>query len=305
MESSESQIVHVMALTVENSEPQIAYGRPFTVEYSSRTTKSKNVFFDNSDDVESWRLDNTVSLTINSTYDYEIGLQWLQQAEGEHASIASFARHTLQLMSIGAPSELLLASQAASIDEIKHAKMCYGFASIFLHQDMTPGLFDVEDSLDNLEIKDIIVSVIREGCMEETLSAIEARFRGHLAIDLSVKAALNEISEDESKHAKLAWDTIQWIAKKHPQYQTFIQNAFENEFEKEKAFMLTKSTIMNICDDNQKDDYLRTFGILTSDDRRKVRQFGIQKIIKATYELGVDHFDSIFDKIKNLDVSLF
>ena len=58
----------------------------------------------------------------NSTYKQEVGLQWLRQAEEEHASVASFARHTLQLMSFGAPSELLKESQRASVDEIKHAK---------------------------------------------------------------------------------------------------------------------------------------------------------------------------------------
>ena len=68
----------------------------------------------------------------NSTIVRTIGLEWLQQAEAEHASIASFARHTLQLMSIGASSELISRSQQASIDEIEHAKMCYGFASKFI-----------------------------------------------------------------------------------------------------------------------------------------------------------------------------
>ena len=132
----------------------------------------------------------TPSLLENNTYNHEIGLQWLQQAEAEHASVASFARHTLQLMSIGAPSELLFASQEASVDEIKHAKMCYGFASSFIGTDMGPGTLDVEESLENLDLKDIIRSVIQEGCIEETLSAIEAHFRAHYAKDAVIKATL-------------------------------------------------------------------------------------------------------------------
>ena len=35
----------------------------------------------------------------NTSYDQEIGLRWIESAEAEHASIASFARHTLQLLS--------------------------------------------------------------------------------------------------------------------------------------------------------------------------------------------------------------
>ena len=83
------------------------------------------------------------SILANNPNNQAIGRRWLVQAEAEHASVASFARHTLQLMSIGAPSELLVASQKASVDEIKHAKMCYGLASSFLGSDFGPGSLDV------------------------------------------------------------------------------------------------------------------------------------------------------------------
>merc|ERR1712018_387280 len=99
-----------------DSYPMVAIGRPFTVEGSSRTTTSESLILGHSNDANSWNIQPKISIMENSSYNHEIGVQWLQQAEGEHASVA---RHTLQLMSIGAPSDLLLASQAASIDEIK------------------------------------------------------------------------------------------------------------------------------------------------------------------------------------------
>ena len=120
-------------------------------------------------------------------------------------------------MSLGAPSVLLKASQDASIDEIKHAKMCYGLASVFLEQEIAPGAFNVENSLDGLDVKGIIQSFIQEGCVEETLAAIEAHYREYLAKDPGVKATLKEIAEDETRHAKLAWDTVNWITKKYPE----------------------------------------------------------------------------------------
>ena len=141
----------------------------------------------------------------------------------KHASVASFARHTLQLMSIGAPSELLQSSQDASIDEIKHAKMCYGFASTFLKKDISPGVLNVDNSLEELNLEDIIKSIIKEGCIGETLAAIEAHYRQHLALDHAVKGALKVIADDETKHAKLAWDTVAWIAVKYPDYRSMIK----------------------------------------------------------------------------------
>ena len=242
----------------------------------------------------------------NTSLNHEVGLYWLQQAEAEHASVASFARHTLQLMSLGAPSELLIASQAASIDEIKHAKMCYSLASIFINTDISPESLDVEESLGDLDVKSIIKSVIREGCIEETLAAIEAHFRANHSEDLEIKQVLNEIAEDEMKHAQLAWDTIAWISKQYPDYEKFIKKTFLENFD-EQANILKDNELensKNLCSEPQKNNYLKRFGILIPEDQERVRNLGIEKIIKPTYADGFEEFHSIADNIKffNADV---
>ena len=241
----------------------------------------------------------------NKTYNQEVGLQWLRQAEAEHASVASFARHTLQLMSIGAPSELLKESQRASIDELKHAKMCYGVSSSFMDKHVAPGVLDVDNSLGELDLKDIIRSVIREGCIEETLAAIEAHYRQHLAQDNAIKEMLKEIAEDETRHAKLAWETIGWIAKKFPEYNDLVKTVFNDHLDNQQH-ILSKCTFSSsdVCPDYGKDEYFQKFGILVPGDQEKVRSFGIKHVIKPTYEAGIKQFSSIFDKIMDLDVTI-
>jgi hypothetical protein len=54
---------------------------------------------------------------------------WLERAAMEHASVAAFARFTLQLLGLGAPAELIDASQQAGRDEARHARLCYAIAS--------------------------------------------------------------------------------------------------------------------------------------------------------------------------------
>ena len=242
----------------------------------------------------------------NASYNAEIGLYWLQQAEAEHASIASFARHTLQLMSLGAPSDLLEASQAASIDEIKHAKMCYSFASIFLNTDIVPESLNVDGSIGDLDLESIIKSVIHEGCIEETLAAIDAHNRAHHTTDIEVKHVLNEIAVDETRHAQLAWDTISWISKKYPEHETFVKKTFLENFEKQKNVLETEKNFesLNLCSDPTKDMYLQEFGVLDPHNQEKVRNAGIEKIIKPVYNAGYDKFPSLSDKITNFDVSL-
>jgi hypothetical protein len=54
---------------------------------------------------------------------------WLYQGACEHASIASFSIHAVELIHIGIPASIISKVHSAALDEIKHAKMCYSIAS--------------------------------------------------------------------------------------------------------------------------------------------------------------------------------
>ena len=74
------------------------------VDGKSRTTSSKICTNSGGDDgilSESWRQGRDPSVPPGGLYNRDMGMYWLRQAEAEHASVASFARHTLQLMSVG------------------------------------------------------------------------------------------------------------------------------------------------------------------------------------------------------------
>lgn len=68
-----------------------------------------------------------------------LGDEWAAKGAAEHASVASFARHTLQLLALGAPPTFLEQAQQASIDEIKHAKLCYSTATAYYGYAVGPG----------------------------------------------------------------------------------------------------------------------------------------------------------------------
>ena len=283
------------------SKPTYTYidGRPFVVEGNVRSAISLTCGLDNCDNSKSWTSGSTPSMLENSTVANTIGLEWLQQAEAEHASIASFARHTLQLMSIGASSELILRSQRASIDEIEHAKMCYGFASKFMEVEIYPGPLDMIGSLDKLNIEDIIESVIQDGCIQETISAIEGHFRAKYTSDEVVKNSLTKLAADETKHAQLAWDTIKWIVEKYPQHEVFVSKVFEKELKKEEKRSITKvkNHTEDICDQSIIENMLMRYGIPSKSKKDRVRDAAIGDIIKPVYEAGFEDFSSISHRI--------
>jgi hypothetical protein len=57
--------------------------------------------------------------------------RWTVAGLAEHASVAAFARFSLELMSVGAPSTLIWAAHAAAQDEIRHAQLCFGLANAY------------------------------------------------------------------------------------------------------------------------------------------------------------------------------
>lgn len=136
--------------------------------------------------------------------------QWARVALMEHASIAAFARFSLQLMSLGAPAELIELTTAAMADETKHAKACFALASHYAGEALGPTRLPVERSLDEASLHAIVINAIREGCIGETVAAIEAREAAEHATDPAVRALLLTISEDETRHAELAYRFVQW-----------------------------------------------------------------------------------------------
>jgi hypothetical protein len=135
---------------------------------------------------------------------------WARSALMEHASIAAFARFTLQLMHLGAPRDLIERSQQAMLDETAHAKACFALASRYLGSAVQPGPLAMDAALDEHELEAIAVLTFHEGCVGETVAALEAREALDGAREPDVRAALERIAADEQSHAELAWRFVRW-----------------------------------------------------------------------------------------------
>lgn len=150
----------------------------------------------------------------------ELSAYWRRVAELEHASVASFARFTLQLMALGAPPSLLAQSQQAGLDEIEHARLAYGLAERFGGAAMKAGGLDVAGALTPELMHDpvaILRAALHEGCIAETLAAAMAAVAAQRCEDAETKAALEQIAEDELRHATLAWEVMAWARTAYPE----------------------------------------------------------------------------------------
>lgn len=139
-----------------------------------------------------------------------IAAAWARDAAMEHASVASFARFTLDLLALGAPAELVLGAQDAGRDEIEHARACFAIASRHAGRSLGPGKLDVGGAAPAVDLATVVAAAIVEGCIGETLSALLAEARLARAEDADVRAALRRIANEEARHAELAWRFVGW-----------------------------------------------------------------------------------------------
>jgi hypothetical protein len=134
----------------------------------------------------------------------------------EHASIAAFARFSLQLLALGAPPDLVEACTQALADETAHALLCFGIASAYAGRAIGPGPLDVSRSLEVTSLVDVVDLVIAEGCFGETSAALEAFEAADAATDPVIVAAYSRIAADEQRHAELAFRFLRWAFEREP-----------------------------------------------------------------------------------------
>jgi hypothetical protein len=135
---------------------------------------------------------------------------WTRMGQMEHASIAAFARFSMQLLALGAPSALVEACTQALADETTHTKLCFRLASAYAGRALGPGPLNVDHSLEASSLGEIVELVIAEGCFGETSAALEALEAAESATDPVVVAAYAQIARDEQRHAELAFRFVRW-----------------------------------------------------------------------------------------------
>lgn len=136
---------------------------------------------------------------------------WTRDALMEHASVASFARFSLDLMAAGAPAELIEAAHRAALDEVRHARLCLALASAYGGEPIEPAAFPLGGSVQiAASLGALAAAAAAEGCIGETLAAVLAAEQLARASDPAVRAALAMIAEDEARHAELAFRTVAW-----------------------------------------------------------------------------------------------
>jgi len=278
-------------------------GRPFVVDGRYRATTSMIGKMNEVNANTGWNIQLVPDILANSSSNQDIALAFSNQGEGEHASVASFARHTLQLMTMGAPATLMIGSQKAALDEIKHAKMCYGIAKSFLGAKIQPSTLNIDGSVKTMRKSEIVQSVITEGCIGETLAAVRARLSAHYAKEQNVKGILEEIASDETNHSQLAWNTVQWAINRFPELRVMAEEAFRAQLD--RPMEIEHGLPTSNCYDCEKESALHDYGLLVDTDKDTTENLGVQNVIEPVFLNEFVNVDTISTQILNMDFSKY
>jgi hypothetical protein len=241
-----------------------ASGRPFLVNGDARVAEALGR--------GDWRSPQRRTNTdLHPDLRAELAVAWTRMALVEHASIAAFARFNLQLLSLGAPADLVERSSSAMCDEIKHAKLCFAEASRYAGRSIGPGPLSIAGSLDELSLSQIVLNVVREGCIGETIAAVEALEAHEHAADPALAEMLLDISLDETRHAELAWRFVKWsMASADAELVARIRDEFAHA---------TLDGGMRSAELSADDTELLTYGVIPDALRPAIRARAIENVV--------------------------
>ncbi len=203
--------------------------------------------------VPSSLLDNSTALNANQLRLSEV---WTKSALGEHASVASFSAFAISLMTNQAPSDLVEAALTAALDEVRHAKTSFDIVSRLSGVEVGPGALPESKLVFGQDLKALAMAVAKEGCVDETLSALEAAAEveaismvladvgvddsKYYGVDMDILAWIRDelriIASEESRHAALAWRTFQWVCTIDSDACDAVKDTVLNEDDLNEAF---------------------------------------------------------------------
>ena len=127
--------------------------------------------------------------------------RWTENALAEHASIASFSKFMLDLMSLGAHAELLEKTNQSLLEEIEHARASFAIASQLHGHCVGAGPLPVHSVTVDGDVVRIASELFEEACVGETLSAACVFEAASQCKDVVLASVLEQIAEDEMGHA--------------------------------------------------------------------------------------------------------
>lgn len=205
---------------------------------------------------------------------------WARAARMEHASVAAFARFVLELLALGAPAGLVERAVRAQSDEIGHAEDAFAIASAFAGRALGPGPLCVGDCLGEVTLASAVASAVVEGCIGETLAALEAAEARSRATDPAIVRALARVEREETEHAELAFRFVRWALEREPTLAGSVERLLTAELARDRATAAPASDTGTTPASASSARKLAELGVLGDGERARLRRRGLHEVLE-------------------------
>ncbi len=184
-----------------------AHGRPLRVRGRPRTAPTRRD--------PAWSVDPACGLPDVARLTAEArareSARWTRDAREEHASIAAFARLSVDLLALGAPPALVEGAHRAALDEVLHARLAFALAGAYAGEPVGPEAWPEALEGEGPEspagtLRRVARESLVDGAYGEGLAALRAA--AEVSADPAVAAVLATLARDEAVHAALGWDVL-------------------------------------------------------------------------------------------------
>ncbi|HTU60488.1 MAG TPA: hypothetical protein VMF89_18685 [Polyangiales bacterium] len=209
----------------------------------------------------------------------ELSALWARDAQYEHASIASFGRFALELLAVAAPAELIERAHRAAIEEIEHARLCFTFAGIYGGSALGPGPLPIDARIfaNAPDLHTMTRATVLEGCVNESVAALEAGVAARQAQDEAVREALLAIERQEGDHASLAFAFVSWAVNSGG---AALRETARVAFKRAGA----EFAALELPEESERERQLSVHGRLSSRERASLRKRAFAEVIVPAAE---------------------
>jgi hypothetical protein len=128
-----------------------------------------------------------------------------------------------------------------------------------------------------MTLAELAAATVREGCVWETIAALEAQICAAEATDSEVTAVLQTVAADEARHAELAWDIVRWaLGAGDARVATAVGAAFDQALEAVAAQVAAAATV---ADGAGLADLPAGFGALGAQRQARVRAHAVAAVL--------------------------
>jgi hypothetical protein len=168
-------------------------------------------------------------------------------------------------------------------DERRHAKLCFALSSEYAGMPLGPAELDLEGALPAPTLERSLVTAIREGCVGETVAALEAAELAERVSDPVLRSVLTRIAADEQRHAELAFRFVEWALSSSRDRASAL---VAGELERVRRELALLSPV-----EDSADSELASRGMLTEGLSRAVRRAALEAAVLPGLEglLGPTH----------------